>query len=473
MRIRKGIIALALVMAGCTAHVEYLPNAKGSVPTFPLLSDQDNVLVGVALSGGGSRAAVFAAGGLEALAKRQIKGERRSLVEKISHISSVSGGSLAASYYAMQKPSHVVPVLTPGGAFTNEYREFFDQFKDAMSENFQGPMEWRQFKTLRWGNPALRAKSLAEVLDDSYLGKQTLQDLYKRETERDTPRLLINSTLYNNGRRLVITTLPQEAFEYDFVTKVRAEMEALFENRSGYTPFPPGIGRAKKQFIPLTLSAKEINADGRTVALSQAVSASASFPPIVGPITMQVKGAQDFLHLGDGGLFDNQGVESIIQVMLKKLEEGKAKRALIIAFDSSYPFWAGNSWLNQTDKGFSVYFKDPARIVGIMEQRAIMYQTMLFHILQTEKILLPDTRTFKVIVLRHTDAKWKKDLSDLPQACKAEPVKWTSEKIIEYLAEIPTLLKIRSQCDKQLLTVAAAKVVTQHQDEIMQFLTSN
>jgi predicted acylesterase/phospholipase RssA len=450
-----------------------LPNAKGSAPTFPLLPDQEKVLVGVALSGGGSRAALFAAGGLEALAKRRLKGERRSLVEKISHISSVSGGSFAASYYAMHKPSHVVPVLTPGGGLTNEYRVFFNRFKDAMSQNFQGPMEWRQFKTFRWGNPALRAKSLAEVLDDNYLGKQNLQDLYQREVGRDTPRLLINSTLYNNGRRLVITTMPQEAFEYDFVTKVRTKMESLFETQAGYTTFSlPGIGRARKQFIPLTLSAKEINADGRTVALSQAVAASASFPPIIGPITIQVEGASDYLHVGDGGLFDNQGIESLIQVMLKKLEDGKAKRALIIAFDSSYPFGVGNSWLNQTAKGFSVYFKDPARIIGIMEQRAIMYQTMLFHILQTQN-LLPDTRTFKVIVLRHTDAKWEKDLSDLPQACKAEPVKWTSEKITEYLAEIPTLLKIRSECDKQLLTIAAAKVVTQHQDEIMQFLTSN
>ena len=143
---------------------------------------------------------------------------------------------------------------------------------------------------------------------------------------------------------------------------------------------------------------------------------------------------------------------------------------MIIAFDSSYPFWAGTSWLNQTAKGFSVYLKDPARIVGIMEQRAIMYQTMLWHILQTEKIVLPDARTFKLIVLRHTDAKWKKDLSDLPEACKAKTDKWTPQKISEYLAEIPTLLKIKSKCDKQLLIIAAAKVVTQSQDEIIKFL---
>jgi hypothetical protein len=38
------------------------------------------------------------------------------------------------------------------------------------------------------------------------------------------------------------------------------------------------------------------------------------------------------------------------------------------------------------------------------------------------------------------------------------------------LAEIPTKLRIVSECDRQLLTVAAAKVVAQNRREMVQFL---
>ena len=400
MKIYGSIVFLILGLIGCTPHVKYLPAAGGSSAPFPDLPEKNKMLIGVALSGGGSRAAVFGAGGLEALAKRKSKRDNLSLLNKISYISSVSGGSLAASYFAMEKPSGKRHVLTPGGTLTKEYQTFFAQFTQVMAENFQDSMEWRQFYKLRWGNPALRAQSFEEVLDESFLHKQTLYDLYRREVEGDTPRLILNSTLYNNGRRFVITTLPQEDFEYDFVSKVQLGFDALFKNHSTYTPFPLAIGRAKEQFIPLTLSAKEINADGRRLPLSQAVTASSAFPFVIGPMTSQVTGSRDYLHAGDGGLIDRQGIESLIQIALKKLEEGKVTRALVIAFDSSYPFWAGTSWLNQTDTGFSVYLKDPARIVDIMEQRAIMYQTMLLHILQTEGIVLPDPRIFKLIVLR-------------------------------------------------------------------------
>ena len=470
MEIKFVTLLLILSLMGCTAHVEHLPKAERSRSPFPDLPEKNEVLVGVALSGGGSRAAIFGAGGLESLAKRKGKGGRHSLLEKITHISSVSGGSIAASYFAMEKPNHTVPVLTPGGVLTKKYRMFFNRFTDTVAENFQDSMEQRQFSKFRWGNPALRAKSLEEVLDESFLDNLTLNDLYRREAKGDTPRLLLNSTLYNNGRRFVITTLPQEAFDYDFVKKVRVEFNAMFKNRRAFSPFPADVEKAQTQFIPLTLSAQEINADGRRLSLSRAVAASSAFPFVIGPITTQVAGSSDFLHAGDGGLVDRQGIETLVQVALKKLEEGEVKRALIIAFDSSYPFWAGNSWLNQTDKGFSVYLKDPARIVDIMEQRATMYQTMLFHILQTEGIVLPNPDTFKLIVLRHTDAKWKKDLSDLPQVCKEKKSHWTPETITGYLAEIPTRLKVQSQCDKELLLVAASKVVNDRQNEIISFL---
>ena len=45
-----------------------------------------------------------------------------------------------------------------------------------------------------------------------------------------------------------------------------------------------------------------------------------------------------------------------------------------------------------------------------------------------------------MIVLRHTDAQWAADLSDLPAACKAEAAAETPEEVRERIAEIPTRL---------------------------------
>ena len=82
-----------------------------------------DVLLGVALSGGGSRAALFGAAGLEALARIQMP-SGASLIDQISHLSSVSGGSIAAAYYALKKPGREVKVLNADGTLSEAYRAF-------------------------------------------------------------------------------------------------------------------------------------------------------------------------------------------------------------------------------------------------------------------------------------------------------------------------------------------------------------
>jgi hypothetical protein len=74
----------------------------------------------VALSGGGSRAALFGEAGLEALARLQTA-DGASVLDKINHVSSVSGGSIAAVYYVLKKPGHDVKVLNPDGTLSDAY----------------------------------------------------------------------------------------------------------------------------------------------------------------------------------------------------------------------------------------------------------------------------------------------------------------------------------------------------------------
>jgi hypothetical protein len=97
-------------------------------------SPTGDTLLGVALSGGGTRAALFGAAGLQALAGVRLA-DGGSLVDKITHLSSVSGGSLAATYYALKKPGRAVPVLDADGNLSEAYREFFERYRTALSQD--------------------------------------------------------------------------------------------------------------------------------------------------------------------------------------------------------------------------------------------------------------------------------------------------------------------------------------------------
>jgi len=206
-------LALPLALAGCFAKIHQLPaHPDTKTPVFAPLADPET-LVGLAVSGGGSRAATFAAGALEALAEIRIprEGKERSALELVTHMSSVSGGSLATAYFAMKKPSKSEVVLA-GEGLSPAYRQFFTAFKEDMQKNFQLQALGRQVMKFRVANPTKFAYSFADVWDASFFDGVTFTALYERERRGDAPQIILNGTIYNTGRRLVLTTLPPSDF---------------------------------------------------------------------------------------------------------------------------------------------------------------------------------------------------------------------------------------------------------------------
>src|SRR5205085_7141164 len=65
----------------------------------------DDVLVGLAFSGGGTRAAAFAYGVLQELDQTTVRTRTgtHSLLDSIGFVSGVSGGSVMAAYYGLKK----------------------------------------------------------------------------------------------------------------------------------------------------------------------------------------------------------------------------------------------------------------------------------------------------------------------------------------------------------------------------------
>jgi hypothetical protein len=462
-------VGLLFALTGCFSKIHPLPaHPDKSAPVFAPLPEQD-VLVGLAVSGGGSRAATFAAGALEALAGVRVTdgGRPRSVLEKVTHMSSVSGGSLATAYYALNKPSKTEPVLS-GQGLSPAYERFFSAYKHDMQLNFQRRALARQFLNFRAFNPTKSAYSFAEVWDANFFHNATFSRLYEREKSGDSPQVIFNGTIYNSGRRLVLTTLPPSDFSYEFTKELRTKLMAKGEQFTpeGRASFDRSLRRAKGQFIPQTF--EDLSADHRNLPVSLAVATSASFPPVVGPVTYRTEGADTFVHVGDGGLFDNLGTESLTTLFLNKLNPDRptAKRGLILVIDASYPFDEGMNNLDEKEKGFEVFVDDPSRIVGIMEERANAYQAMLWHSLRAETTLLPDYDHLKLIILRHTEAEWTKD-DPIPDGC---PNTLTPEDIARMIRQIPTSFKIKEPCHGALLIAAAHKVVNKQRQRIVDFL---
>jgi hypothetical protein len=270
------LLVCGALLGGCaSAHAMRVKRSEGIGACQTVVPAQD-MLFGVALSGGGSRAALFGQAGLEALAGVRLP-DGTSALERIAHVSSVSGGSLAGTYYALKKPGRDVKVLNADGGLSEAYRAFFDQYRADMSQDFETSLIWRQLLSFRWINSALAAKTLAEILADRLYGDARMQDLSAREQLGDSPGLIVNTTLYNNGRRLAITTLASEAFDYDFF----ADLERSLQQRGRTMVEAPYLRERWQLLRPMTPS--EIHIDPCPTHLIGAAAASASFPPLIGP----------------------------------------------------------------------------------------------------------------------------------------------------------------------------------------------
>jgi hypothetical protein len=292
----------------------------------------------------------------------------------------------------------------------------------------------------------------------------TFQNVRERESSGDIPRLLINTTLYNDGRRFVITTLPHEQTQYDLLKDVSRSIGARPVSKESAE-----LMRVKWASLQ-SVTPQELNLDLCPIQLGAAVAGSMSFPPVVGPITFKVEGEDRYWHAGDGGLSDNMGLESLATVALNALQQHAARRVLIIAFDSSFPFAVGSDRLDHFPEGFTLFNYDFSRIPGIMEERALAYRTLFFRTM-AEQGVLPDESRFKFFQLRHIDAVWKDDMSELPESCKNEKVKLENPPMVKKrLASVVTRLWLKSDCDRDLVATAAAKLVEEKKDEILMFL---
>jgi NTE family protein len=252
--------------------------------------------IGLALSGGGVRAAAFHAGVLYWLAEH-------GRLEEVRHISSVSGGSLFTGLVF-----HAAGYRWPS---SEEYlRVVFPHIKEALT---QTSLQWDAIcrltlNPLNWRFILSRANVLAQSIENLWGIKGSLGKLPRE------PVWSINGTTAENGKRFRFRDAKGGDYEM------------------GY-------------------------ADFRNFDLAKAMAVSAAFPGGIGPLTIEVQEYQwqkreswdssnpplDFLppfmhlHLYDGGLYDNLGIEPLFDMGRRIIKDSAGEIDFIIVSDAGAP----------------------------------------------------------------------------------------------------------------------------------------
>lgn len=295
----------------------------------PLVADlarqvgDDGTLVAISISGGGSRAAYFAAAVLERLSKVKWPGQNGgSLVEHVNLVSSVSGGSLAAAYFALNGPGRSSPRSQTLPAFFGEFkREMATNLEVSALRELIDPRNTLAMLTLF--RPM--AEPVANAMDDVLTGGRgtTMAELQRRASEGKAPILLLNATRLDNTDPFVFAT-------------DRARRPIFTQARTPETATLPRLGRSTGQPRFLSFFDDSYGDLGR-YRIVDAVAASAAYPVMLGSMALGTRYDRT-LSLGDGGLVDNLGLLTLYSVLLDpdlyRLTQGRLRRIIVIAIDS-------------------------------------------------------------------------------------------------------------------------------------------
>jgi len=200
MSLRVGLVALAVGLGGCATldqtpintpatHVSFAP------PEFLRVDDFPDLAIGLAFSGGGTRAAAFSYGVLQGLNEIPVPGDhgRRTLLDAVDLVSGVSGGSVTAAYFGLKQRD----------ALTDFRERFLIQNAEA---GFSTAINLTNILTLLEKGGANSSRSLAHWLDRALFEGATFRDFRKR---RNHPNVWISaSDIYNR----VPFLFSQEAF---------------------------------------------------------------------------------------------------------------------------------------------------------------------------------------------------------------------------------------------------------------------
>lgn len=286
-------LALALALAGCSTYRPWinpqLPAAADGTPAVapePPRRAGSALLAAVTLSGGGARAAAFGLGVLRELKATgfSLDGQPTTLLDQVSLVSGVSGGSILAAHYA---------------AFGDETLTRFEPdflfvpFEAGLIKQAFAPQRLYRLTSPWYG----RSHILAQRLDELYRGR-TFGDLRARP---GAPELLVTATDLTTGA------------PFDFTP----EQFALI--CSDLDRMPLSFAIAASSAVPILLSPMTLqNHAGTCTSKARPVHKDGDAADYrTRMLALAAEGYRDaagrpFVHLVDGGVSDNTGARLML-----------------------------------------------------------------------------------------------------------------------------------------------------------------
>ena len=293
-----------LCLSGCASRfinppITQVDPSKGYRDFTPIRMQENmlpETLVILAFSGGGTRAASFSYGVLEALREIELqdsKGKKVRALDNVNYISGVSGGSFTALSY---------------GLYGDKLFDFYET--DFLKRDVQGeliaraanPFNWTRLSSIGWG----RSEMAAELYDEILFHGATYEDLRKAQG----PYITASATDITSG---VGFTFSQGFFDY------------LCSDLSG---MPLSRAAASSSAVPFVLSPVTINNYGggcnfKPPQYLEQFTNSATAPRPAARLIAMMKDLQSYsnskdnpyIHVVDGGLADNLALRQILEFL--------------------------------------------------------------------------------------------------------------------------------------------------------------
>jgi len=253
-----------------------------------------DVLLMLAFSGGGTRAAAFSYGVLKELSETRVgrEGHKHPLSDEVDVITSVSGGSFTAAYF---------------GLFGD--RIFKDYERDFLRRDVQGELTGQVLNPVNW--PRLlspyydRADMATELYDRTIFHEATFADMARAHG----PYVIINATEMTLGTRFQFTQ------EYADIVCTDLSRLPVAEAVTASSAVPI-------LFSPVTLTNHAGDCGWQWPAwmrnaLQTEDRSSRLYNLATGMLALQNREDRPYLHLFDGGLADNLGLRAMLDGVLR------------------------------------------------------------------------------------------------------------------------------------------------------------
>lgn len=288
-----GAALCATVLASC-ATVTAIRNEPINIPlataeaapveqSGAVAANGDDLLIGLAFSGGGTRAAAFSYGVLSEFDRSEAGPAKRkgSLLDRIDYVSGVSGGAVTATYFGLK-----------GRAALSDFRERF-LLRDA-EESLRTP--FTPVSVIRAYEGGVNdAQQFPQWLDENLFHGATFADLEAAHR----PRILINAAdVYN-----------RTPFVFNDTT-----FKAICSDLNSY-PVASAVAASAAMpvvFSPIVLISYASRCRTNLPSWAKTAQNNAAAPPLLKALASAMAryrdGTVSYIKLLDGGLVDNYGL---------------------------------------------------------------------------------------------------------------------------------------------------------------------